>query len=359
MSIPTDLIRQIGEAICLPVGSLTFEYTSPEAFRANGSAGVIIEIPAGGHFFRLDRTQERELRFFHASPGTGTRIASIPLAGLPDFEKAFLAFTWSPEEMKFYCCPRGIESELLAATGIQSEIGFRVGQDGSVFQFGDKGIQVMGVRIQRDGQSILTPTALETWESSIKAIEILWTGQSEQGFIFEVVQTSATLAMLVTGLETYAKTRLLELETEGLTGNWTELFSAFASKAERASKRLEEIESEAKAASQSIFIAVVNSSNINFQNYEHIKRAYRAAFGIKLGEIGIDSQCLSLLQKLIRYRHRVVHVSPLIGLLNQNQVPPEEPVFANCELAGQAVDCFKRVIMALHQATLTLRPPKQ
>ena len=44
---------------------------------------------------------ERVLRFFHSSPGTGTRVASIPLGTLPDFEKAFLAFSWSSEEVIF------------------------------------------------------------------------------------------------------------------------------------------------------------------------------------------------------------------------------------------------------------------
>ncbi len=99
MPLPSELEHQIGEAICVPVGTVTFEYSSTEAFKMNSLAGVLVEIPANGHFFRVDRTSERVLRFFHSSPGTGTRVASIPLGSLPDFEKAFLAFSWSPEEV--------------------------------------------------------------------------------------------------------------------------------------------------------------------------------------------------------------------------------------------------------------------
>lgn len=357
MPLPTDLVRQIGEAICMPVGTVTFDYSSPEAFKKNSLSGILFEIPSDGHFFRVDRTSDRVLRFFHSSPGTGTRVASIPLGSLPDFEKAFLAFSWSPEEVMFHCGPRGIKSTLLTARAVSSSISFRLGPDGQVFQIGDDGVQVMGVRVRQNGQPVLAPTAIEAWQNTIKAIELLRTGKSEEGFIFEVVQTSAILSMLVTGLESYAKTRLLEVESEGINADWRALFYAFASKAERESSRLAEIEEKSTAANKTILTGVVNALKINFQNYEDLKRAYRATFGIKLGEVGIDSQTLSKLQDFIRYRHRVVHVSPLLGVLNQDKVPPAEPVFANRQLSEDAEVCFQSVIEALHRATLSLRPP--
>jgi hypothetical protein len=161
--------------------------------------------------------------------------------------------------------------------------------------------------------------------------------------------------MLVTGLENYAKTRLLEVEKEGIRANSAETFNSFASRAERESKRLEELEAEAAAADESVLSAIVNAGRINFQSYDHLKRVYRTAYGIKLGEIGVDSQTLSELQDLIGYRHRVVHVSPLLGMLNEGRVPPEQPVFANRTLADRAVTCFSKIVEALHRATLGLR----
>ena len=117
MPLPSELAHQIGDAICVPVGTIAFEYSSTEAFKQNSVAGILVDIPTNGHFFRVDRTADRVLRFFHSSPGTGTRVASIPLRSLPDFEKASLAFSWSPEEIMFCCTPQGVETELLTAKG--------------------------------------------------------------------------------------------------------------------------------------------------------------------------------------------------------------------------------------------------
>lgn len=356
MSISPEINRQIGDVMCNPVGTLTFEYSSNEAFKKNAVTGVLINIPAKGHYFRVDRTPERVLRFFHSSPGTGTRVASISLEALPDFDKAFLAFTWSPEAITFACGPRGVASELLTAKGFPSSISFRIGSDGNLFQIGDEGVEVMGLRFQQGGQRILSPTALETWDVTIKAVEVLLTGKSEQGFMFEVVQTSAVLSMLVTGLENYAKNRLIELDSEGIDGDYNTLFVSFVSKAVRDSDRLNELKEKAITANKSVFAVVMDDLRINFQNYKELKRAYSVSYGIKLGEIGINSQKLIKLQDFIRYRHRVVHVSPLLTVLNEDKVPPDKPVFANQQLGEEAVVCFKSVIEALHNATLSVRP---
>jgi hypothetical protein len=352
----SELVQQISKAICCPEGTLEFVWSSDVAFKQVSDAGVLIEVPAGGHLFRLERTADRVLRFYHSSPGTGTRVAEIALIGLPDFGQAYLAFTWTPEEMCFYCGPRIPGAGLLSARGELSDTQFRVGRDGSVFQVGGAGVQVMAMRYREAGRSVLTPTAIEAWRSTLKAIEVLWTGESNQGFIFEVVQANVTLSILVTGLETYAKTRLLELETEGINADWEQTFGAFASQAERESDRSKELQGQAEVDGMSVLVALVNSGKIKFQSYDQLKRAYKAAYGIKLGELAVGAQTLDQLQKFIRYRHRVVHVSPLLGMLNVETVPPEEPVFANRATADRAVGCFSEFVQALHEATLKLRP---
>lgn len=354
--LSSDLVQHIGKIICIPEGTVEFEYSSTKAFKRNALSGILIEIPANGHMFRIDRTTERVLRFFHSSPGTGTRVASIALDPLPDFENAYFAFSWSPDEVKFYCGTRDIEPKLLSAVGKLSAISLRIGQGGQIFQIGDDGVQVMGVRVHEKNQPILAPTAREVWLDTIKAINILKTGVSEEGFIFEVVQTSAILSMLVTGLENYTKTRLLELELEGITADWKNLLHEFSSGAERTSDFLAELEAKTGVDNKSALINVINNRNINFQNYKHIKRAYKATYGIIIGEIGLDSQTLSKLQDFIRYRHRAVHVSPLLTVMNQDKVPPDEPIFASRELSDNAEACFSLVVEALHRATLNIRP---
>lgn len=356
MSLQPEILQQIAEAICRPEGTVTFEYSSPDAFRVDGSGGVIIEIPAGGHYFRLERTADRFLNFYHSSPATGTRIASIDLRGVPSFERAFLAFVWSPVEMRFHCAPRDVEIGMLQAIGVPSAVSFRVGRDGSVFRLGDEGLKVMGVRIQQGGNVVLTPTAIEVWQSTLQAVELLWTGKSDKGFIFEVLQATSSLSMLVTGLENYGKTRLLEIETEGITPDTSALFAAFASKAERESERLAELQTQAATCGKSIFATVVDNARINFQNFDDLKRAFRVSYGIKVGEIGLGGDVLAELRRFIGYRHRVVHVSPLLAFLNQDNVPPEEPVFANRALSDRAVAVFHTVVEALHKATTDIRP---
>ncbi len=356
MSLPPNLIREIAAKICRPKGTVSFEYSSFDAFRVGTHGGMILEIPSGGHYFRLERTQDRRLNFYHSSPATGTRLASIDLKPVPTFQRAYLAFAWSSEEVRLYCGPRDLSVGMLSATGNSSPVSYRVQPDGSVYQFGSEGVQVMDVRVQRGKEVILAPTAREVWGSTLQALEILWSGKSDQGFIFESLQSTTTQSMLVTGMENYAKTRLLEIEMEGVPSDPEALFAAFASKTERESLRLSELKEQAQSAGTTLLCVVAASARINFQNFDDLKKAFRSAYGIKIGEIGLPSETINEIHQLIRYRHRIVHVSPLLTFLNQDNVPPEEPVFANRALADKATAAFGCLVDSLHKATMTLRP---
>lgn len=116
------------------------------------------------------------------------------------------------------------------------------------------------------------------------------------------------------------------------------------------------LESEARDAGISLLQHIVSRGIINFQNYHDCKRAYNKAYGIKFGNLNLSSNTLEGLQSYIRYRHRIIHVSPSLGMLNQEKVPPEKPVFPKKETAENARECFSEFIEALHQATLSLRP---
>jgi hypothetical protein len=354
MSLSPEILEDISQKICRPVGTVILEYSSDEAFKDNKKAGIIVEIPSQGHYFRVDRTSDRLLRYFHSSPGTGTRVAEIDLGGLPPFTNCFLGFSWSPEEIKLHCCPREIGVELMTSIGRPSPISFRVAADGTVFQIGDTNLEVMNMRVRSGGQLALAPTAIETWKATLKAIQVLWSGTSDQGFLFETVQASLSLTMLVTGLENYAETRLLEIEQEGITANALKLFNTFSSKAVRESGRLDELKMKANSSGGSIFATTLDSLNINFQNFDSLKSAFKASYNLKVGEIGVGSSRIAEVRTLIKYRHRVVHVSPLIGVLNESQVPPEDPVFANKELAVKAENAFDELVTSLHAATIRL-----
>jgi len=355
LNIPPETLEQIKDATCRPEGSVTFEYSSPVAFKKDTPGGILLQIQTKGHIFHLERTDKGLLNFYHSSPGTLTRVSTIDLNDMPDFERAFLAFTWSPKEMHFYCGPRVSGASLVSSAGKQSSRQFRVGEDGSIFEIGDEGIQVMGARVYQGNKLVLTPTGIEAWRNTLKAIEILWTGKSDQGFIFESVTSTLTLSILVTGLETYTKTRFCELETEGIKPNISALFASFSTKTERDLNIFDRMQQEALENRISLLKLIVDIGRINFQSYDQIKRAYKAAYGIKLGEISLSSQMLNDIQRFIEYRHRVVHVSPLIGILNEGRIPTEEPVFANRALAERAMKCFDEVVTKLHESTLSLK----
>lgn len=352
----SKLIAAIADAMQRPEGSVEFEYASDDAFATEVPGGILSEVPAGAHVFRLDRTDDRVLRFFHASPGTGTRVAQIALQGLPDFNRAFLAFTWSPQDIHLYCGPRYEGGDLLSAAGQRSDTQLAVTKDGRIFEIGDTGVEVVAFRMREGGRTVLTPSAIEAWTGTLKAIEIMRSGTSDQGFMFEVVHANITIAILVTGFETYSWTRVLELEQEGIKPDVVRLFEKFSSRGERESGRLAEIRRESESAGVSVLAQLLETGRINFQSYEHVKRAYRAAYGLSVGALGVESATLEQIQRYINHRHRIVHVSPLLGILNEQEVPPEEPVFANNEAADSAVSCFDRFISALHAGTLELRP---
>jgi hypothetical protein len=344
-NIPDDLFKQIQDAICRPEGTVTFGYTSEVLFDRN-APGV----------FRVERDDKLQLSFFHSSPGTGTRVATIDLKKVKPSSKVFLTFSWTPKEIQLHIGPKIAGGQLVSAKGFPSPRQFRVGSDGSIFQIGDLGVEVMQVNVYQNGKPILQPTALEAWKDTIQAVRILSSGSSEMEHIFEVVVTNLSLSILVTGLEAYCQTRFLEVEQEGIKPNIDALISKFFSQKERDAGVPGILGEESKQERISI-IQKIAKKRINFQNYGDLKNAFNKAYGIKFGEIGVKTYDLQLLQRLIKYRHRVVHISPLIDMLNQQEVPPEEPVFSNKKLKEEAIKCFDSFVTNFHEATLNLKRP--
>ena len=162
--------------------------------------------------------------------------------------------------------------------------------------------------------------------------------------------------MLVTGFEAYSKKRFLELEQEGIAPKNDAIIKDFYPKKEREAGIQQLLEEEASEAGVSLLQHIVSRNTINFQNYDNCKRAFNKGYGIKFGELGATNETLGSIQSYIRYRHKIVHTSPVIGFLNQEHVPPQEPVFSNKQTASHAAGCFSVFIDLLHNKTLSLRP---
>ncbi len=355
-NIQPELFRQIQEVIRLPEGTISFKYHSPDLLDKSKKGDILFEIPSGQHIFRLERDNNFNLVFCHSSPGTGTRIASIDLEQVKRTDEVQIFLTWSPNEIKIYVGPIIEGGQLIGATGIPANFQLRVGRDGNVYRVGDEGVQVMGMSVFQGNQSILQPTAIDAWKSTLQAIDILRTGKSEEGFIYEVVTVNLSITILVTGFEAYAKTRFLELEGEGIQPYTDAIIKVFYSQKERLADIDSLLAEEAKASNVTVMDLIVGKRVIDFQNYEKCKLAYNKAYGVKFGDLRIEGQTLEKLQKFLKFRHRIIHVSPLMAMLNQAQVPPEEPIFSKTETLNDARKCFEEFVEKLHNATLQLRP---
>jgi hypothetical protein len=337
-------------------GTFVFKYRSSDLLDKSKNGGIIFDLPSGQHVFRLERDNNFHLNFYHSTPGTGTRIASIALDQVVRAEEVQIFLTWSPAEINLHLGPMIEGGQLISATGILANFQLRVGRDGNIYRVGDDGVQVIGISVFQGNQPVLRPTAIEAWKNTLQAIEILGAGESKDGFIYEVVVTNLSIAILATGFETYAKTRFLELEGEGIQPNVEAIINAFYSQRDRLAGVIGTLDEEAKSLNITSIDLIVSKRVIDFQNYEKCKLAYNKAYGVKFGELGLTSQTFEQLQRFLKYRHRIIHISPLEAMLNQAQVPPEEPVFSKKETLDTARKCFEEFIGKLHSTTLQLRP---
>lgn len=348
-NMPEEIFEQIREAIKTPTGSFGFEYYSKDLMDQAHSGGVLFEIVSGAHVFRLDRNKEFLLNFYHSSAGTGTRIATIDLKLVPKCEQAFILFTWSPDEINLYFGPRIKEGRLFSAKGEPCKFELCVGEDGIIYQIGDKDVDVMNVSVFQGEKQIISPTAINSWRDTKKALEILETGESKEGYVFESIVSNITISILVTGFEAYTKKRAIELEKEGVKPDITALFS------DSEQKKLELYQKEAREKGLTLLQYIAEKKIINFQNYKECKRAFNKIYGIKFGSIGCESSMLKKIREFIAFRHRIIHVSALTKMLNQSRVPPEEPIFSNKKLSEEAIGIFNLFVNKLHEATLQKR----
>ena len=349
-NIAPHIIDEIKEQMKRHEGTFTFNFTSEDLFNPEVPGGIIFEIASGAHIFRLERDSDLKISFYYSSPSTGTRISTVDLNEINPCPTIFIGFTWTTENIELYVGPRTEGGKIISSKGIISSKQLTVDKDGTILEIGDDNVEVMDFTIYKNGQMILQPTALDAWKSTVKAVEILHSGSSDEGHIFDVIVTNLTIVTLVTGFETYCKRRFIELEKEGIIPNTDSLVKRFSYKIDNYSVLLSKAEVETKTVLQ------YSAENvINFQSYEECKSAYNKAYNLKFGNIGVSPDNLDRLQRFIRYRHGIIHVDTLRAMLNQWNVPSEEPEFSTKELGEEVINSFKTFITKLHESTLSLK----
>lgn len=355
--MPYDIKEKIVEEMNRPEGTFGFLGKYYRLWDESKEKGILLQIITGKIVFILERDENFNINFYMASPGTGTRIATVDAKPLKGISRLQFFLTWSPENIGLYIGALEGEPILLQSTSRKADFDLRVGENGSIFTVGDSNVEVLDFRVMIGGKSALKPTAIQTWRNNMKAIEILLSGTSKEGYIFENVVSNMILVILSTGFESYTQNRFIELIGEGLKPNYSELEKRFFSKREREAGVMHEIESVAGSENKSIAEKLLEYRRIDFGNYDDCKTAYNKGYGIRFGiDLDLSNQILDKIVEYIQYRHKIVHTSPLIGMLNQDKVPPDDPIFANKKTAEKAIEIFNIFIEKLHEATLEIRP---
>lgn len=338
-NLPPQVLEQIRESIKRPVGTVAFTYTfNDDLFDVKIAGGKLFEVISGKQYFLVERTDNFEVKFYHSSPGTGTREATIDLNKLIPSKKVFFCFVWSPKEIRLSIGPKYVVGvTLVTADGIKSAREYKVGENGDIYAIGGEGMKIMGVKIRENGKVVLESTAIESWEETRELIRILHTGQSSEGYIFDTLISNLTFPLMVTGFEVYAKRRFSELESEGIKPNFEKVVEKM-----RPSRQY-------KTSQEMI-------GTINFQDFKNeCKNVYSYAYDIRFREIGIRNKDLLELETIFDYRGRLTHNSSLFSMLNESLVPQQKPVFNNKTQATEYVEILNNFILNLHEATLKLQ----
>lgn len=368
LNIPPNILEDLKEKMKMPEGTFVFKYTSSELLNLNIPWWIIFENIAWWHIFRLIRTDNLSLDFYYSSPWTGTKLASIDLSKIDSGTTSFkIIFKWSTENIWLYIWPQNPEWELLLAEGGKSDFDLQVGKSWSIYSIGGKRVSVTWIKVFQNWKKELQSTAINSWNETKKAIEILKTGQSTEWFIFEVIQTNIIISTLVTWFEVYCERRALELEKEWIAPDIQNFFpkkptNILIKLIRKYFKRYDKfttIKIKAKEKWIELFEYIIRNE-VSFQSYERCKEFYNKIYWIKFWKlVWIKNTDLEELQKFIWFRHKIVHEeSILLWMLNQENVPPAEPIFPNQALADKAIETFDNFIQSLHQTTLRLKQEK-
>ncbi|MCW4049011.1 MAG: hypothetical protein NWE89_04665 [Candidatus Bathyarchaeota archaeon] len=355
--ISDDIKEKIVEQMKRPEGTYSFKGKYDRLWDESKEKGILLQIITGKIVFILERDENFNINFYMASPGTGTRIATVDAKPLKGISPLQFFLTWSPENIGLHIGALEGEPIFLTGTSRKADFDLLVGENGSIYTVGDSNVEVLDFRVMIGGKSALNPTAIQIWKRTMKAIEILLSGTSKEGYIFETVVSNMIIVILTTGFEAYTQNRFIELTGEGFTPNYDELEKKFFSTWQRKERVMDIIKSEAKSENKTLAEKLLEYRIIDFGNYDDCKNAYNKGYGIRFGiDLDVSNQILEKIREHIQYRHKIVHTSPLIGMLNQDKVPPDEPVFANKKTVEKVINIFNVFIEKLHKATLDIRP---
>lgn len=266
-----------------PIGTIKFIPYATKLFDKTEPNPILLCVSSGRHMFWIERDNDFNLNYYHSSPGTDTRVASVDLNSIVVSDTIFIIFSWSPDEIILNVGTSKKDGKVVSSKGKSSLVKFRVGEDSLIYRMGEEnGITHIFTDYYSNGKYILQSTALEAWTETIKAINILATGESTEGYSYEKVVSNLTLSVLVTGFESYTKKRFLELEQEGISPRIDMIIKEFYTKSERDNNIPDAASKEAdEEGITELRHIIINQNRINFRILNIV--CVPTIKGIKLG----------------------------------------------------------------------------
>lgn len=328
ITLPKEISDQLPTVMKIPEGTIQFTINFEiNFFDKHLHGGLLFEQVAGLHYFRLERTDDSKVIFYRSASSVGTQMSVVDISTAPSATKVIFFLIWSPKENKLCVGPMGVEgANLITSESLASDRNFMIDKDGNVNEVGSN---IMGIRTTKNGKVLLTSNSYNYWKETKIAISSLLDDQSNEDFLLKTIKANASFVFLVTGFESYCKTRVNELEYEGIVLSWEELKSKI------------NITKEYLLADTASF----------FQQTEKIKIIWQSLTGIIIAQL--DPAAWKTLTRAFKFRHKIAHVSPLLNIVNE-EISNENPIFSSNEIL-YALSACDSVVEKLHAETLKLR----
>lgn len=345
LNLPADVRSQLQIDLRRPSGAFQLFLKNDDLLDIPTGSRLMEEV-AGRHVFKLVSEQQGMLSFYHASPGTGTRVARVNLARMRRTGGLTIYFHWSPDEICLSVGSRVEPEDVVEAKGEIAQTKLQVLADGTVLE---SALGVEPLMVAAAGVSIWQRTAIDAWMATLEAIRVLQTGEFETTRYGSVLGNMC-IVVLVTGLEAYLRGRFVELEYEGVPLNEERLLSLVPKDLR---KPLAVARLRAKAAeSQSSLAEFLARNYLSFQKMQVARQAFNRAYAFQLLDVAPWKDAIPQIKRALTHRHRVIHVSALEGMLAPKLDAPPQVVTAN--FAGNFVTTLDHAVTAVHEATLKL-----
>lgn len=299
------------------------------------------------HVLLLEWGPGNRLRLFHGLPNQETRMAELEDLRLREGGRLFVAFTWSHDQDQLFGGEQGEDALRKAATSVVDWVSLIPLPGGGVLRVGDEGLHVGYFRMTADGEVIAESSAIDVARHHIARAQLLLDHAKAGDFLFETTVVQQVVVLLVTLIEVYGRSRIIELAELGVPVRVDALVDAFVPDRYR-NQYKEELMARSRLQGKTELELLLGDGRVNFQNWAQFKKSYNKGMGVRLGE-EVPTNIAEQVQEVIRWRHKIVHGR---GDAAQIDVDADgELVFTTQEFGRDCLDSVEAFVEAVRGST--------